>query len=1032
MKSFNGVNFKLNLPTCKTEGNSVYFNTSFVFHGEKAPVVFEKAVLVNRFGETISGHLGILMKPERLMNNIKFSLTGKKSIYMTKAQLEMHFLRNSGDKVIVSYLFDINKKSSLEDVKCVSVTNEEYEYYNSIVSSKPQKEEKTIIQSDGEAGSTDLIKIIKPYLDALQSEKKYLMAEGGRKYKVTNGRYIGRDNNRYSYVFDLETELHLSDDAPIVLSVGMDKTSGTVMMSEDFQIVVVVNSFMGHSIGTAYINVEPWRLLDALEERIHYELELNSNMVRQLCEGCNLATHKPIEEIAKGQEAAVKQSMSKPVTIVWGPPGTGKTYTMAEVAIRFLLKKKSVLVVSHSNVSVDGITEQIGSFLQVDNIAPDPKLELLLQGNKERILKNGSVLRYGYIRDDQLRKDKYLCSFSFAANKDPRIIQKLDSLQKEYEKVKATSGIASGKMTEIHNEIKSIRAKVREIENTCVQKAQIVATTISKATIDPIFKERVFDVVIFDEVSMAYVPQIISAATFAREHLICVGDFMQLSPIVQSSSASKLSEDIFDFLGINDHGTPYYHPWLIMLDEQRRMHPSISKFPSVRIYKKMLRDHPSVLTSKEKIVKSEPFSDNPINFIDLMSTYCASSKNVDNSRYNILSGLLAFSIALRSRIELDSVSVITPYAAQTRLIRALILDYRKKEEVPIRCATVHQFQGSESDMVIFDAVESYPGKKPGWLMSKDFKSIKRLINVAVTRARGKLVVVANGRFWEDNYKVNQHHMFYQLLKYLEIKGNVVRYKDDHALIKMVDELPKDMGPRFFTDNGYLELLLKDIEKAKGRIIVSAPSGRIEELSGNSIFDKLIKARKKGVDVVVKCNNVEGLPLEWKKIAVSVTNATFPLVMIDDKITWYGVPVADWKFVIGNTAYGSPCKIACRIRGEHTAEMIRSLTGIDSPVGSGSGDGVIGGGGLVEYASKLIKCPGCGKYMVMSKGKSGKTILYCKLCNKTELLSPDDINSYIYKYGVKCPEHHADIEAKVGRYGLYIKCGFGHYLKPEQI
>ena len=144
MKNFNAVNFNLNLPTCTTEGNSVIFNTSFVFHGEMNPVVLEKAILVNRFGESISVRLGIQMKPKKLMNNIKFSLTGKKSIYMTKARLEMHFLRNSGDKVIVSYLFDINKKSSLEDVKCVSVTNEEIEYYKTVISSKPlSNKEKT-------------------------------------------------------------------------------------------------------------------------------------------------------------------------------------------------------------------------------------------------------------------------------------------------------------------------------------------------------------------------------------------------------------------------------------------------------------------------------------------------------------------------------------------------------------------------------------------------------------------------------------------------------------------------------------------------------------------------------------------------------------------------------------------------------------------------------------------------------------------------------------------------------------------------
>ena len=67
------------------------------------------------------------------------------------------------------------------------------------------------------------------------------------------------------------------------------------------------------------------------------------------------------------------------------------------------------------------------------------------------------------------------------------------------------------------------------------------------------------------------------------------------------------------------------------------------------------------------------------------------------------------------------------------------------------------------------AVESYPAKKPGWLMGKDFDSIRRLINVAVTRARGKLIVVANNTFWSNNYEGSKHTL-YKLLQYMKENG----------------------------------------------------------------------------------------------------------------------------------------------------------------------------------------------------------------------------------------------------------------------
>lgn len=1024
--------FKLQLPTCVTFDNTADFKLKLFYQENKEKIVLYKALLTNRFGESCKAKINMLISPTKPSHSIVFSIIDKKKIYLTKAVLSLAFLQSDGNKIIVSYSFDSSKRSSLEDVELKKMTLFEKALFEEVANSEvPPVIDDSLIKG---SGSTEVIPPVPtgvshkpsdliPYFDALKKEKLYLINEGGRKYKVSNGKYIGRVENKYSYIFDLETELHISDDAPISLLVGITKTSGTVVLCEDFQIVIVVNNDMGSNIGTAFINVEPWKLLEALYDRVTYGLENNRKMIDKLIEGVNLSTNKPIENIVKGQKKAVKMAMNEPVTIVWGPPGTGKTYTMAHVAIKFLLKKKSVLILSHSNVSVDGITKKIG--------------EQFRENGKGDQLKNGLVLRYGYVRDDVLRADQYLNSFSYAASKDKKIYSKLESLQKEYEKIKATSGIGSSRLTEIHQQIKDIKSIIRKKEEECVKNAPIVATTISKAIVDKLFKEALYDVVIFDEVSMASVLQIMGAASFATEHLICVGDFMQLSPIVQSG-AKKMGDDIFDFLGINYNGTPYYHPWLVMLDEQRRMHPAISKFSSINIYKRLLKDHSSVLSKTKHIVKQDMFKGSPINLIDLSTTYCATTKNVDNSRFNILSALLSLSIALKSESNVDSLSIITPYAAQTRLIRALLLDYKNQQDNSIRCATVHQFQGSESDVIIFDAVESYPGKKPGWLMSKDSDSIKRLINVAVTRARGKLVVVANKRFWDVNYQTNPLHTFYRLVNYISKEGNTVQHVKDKSLEKMIEGLSIENGPVYYLDNSYLNDLITDIKRARHRLVISFPSGNLDSEVEGKVYDSIVYARDNGVDILVKCNDCDSLPSEWKAISWNTNNAIFPIIMIDENVIWYGAPFADWKFVFKKSALLSPCKIACRVKGEYTAEIIRSFSDLDyiedgsrkSPILDKGG--TITSGGLKEYASHLMKCPGCGNYMKMTKGKSGKTILWCNDCKKTELLAPEDINRYINQYGVTCPKHNCYIEARLGQYGLYIKCDCGHTLKPEEI
>ena len=73
----------------------------------------------------------------------------------------------------------------------------------------------------------------------------------------------------------------------------------------------------------------------------------------------------------------------------------------------------------------------------------------------------------------------------------------------------------------------------------------------------------------------------------------------------------------------------YWHPWLVMLNEQRRMHPDIAGFPNKYIYKRLLQNHTSVLNSRKNIVKTEPLSGDALNLVNLAGTYCAADKNTD-------------------------------------------------------------------------------------------------------------------------------------------------------------------------------------------------------------------------------------------------------------------------------------------------------------------------------------------------------------------------------------------------------------------
>lgn len=53
----------------------------------------------------------------------------------------------------------------------------------------------------------------------------------------------------------------------------------------------------------------------------------------------------------------------KPLTIIHGPPGTGKTSTLVEIILQLVEKGKKVLICSPSNVAVDTIAERLLTFI---------------------------------------------------------------------------------------------------------------------------------------------------------------------------------------------------------------------------------------------------------------------------------------------------------------------------------------------------------------------------------------------------------------------------------------------------------------------------------------------------------------------------------------------------------------------------------------------------------------------------------------------------------------------------------------------
>ena len=142
MKSFKGCIFKLHLPMCVTFDKTAEFKCKFVFGEQRENIVFSEARLINIFNEISQADIDMPITNEKSSHFLNFSITGNKSVFLKNAKLEMTFLQENGQKILVSYLFKNSQK----------------------------------IPSDI---FTDASKALEPYKEALKNEKIFLIANGG-------------------------------------------------------------------------------------------------------------------------------------------------------------------------------------------------------------------------------------------------------------------------------------------------------------------------------------------------------------------------------------------------------------------------------------------------------------------------------------------------------------------------------------------------------------------------------------------------------------------------------------------------------------------------------------------------------------------------------------------------------------------------------------------------------------------------------------------------------------------------------------
>lgn len=456
-----------------------------------------------------------------------------------------------------------------------------------------------------------------------------------------------------------------------------------------------------------------WEGMDAGQKRDRREVLLGNSPPRF----DRPPTFMPARQLNPEQLEAVQLALSaRDVALVHGPPGTGKSTVLAEIAVQWARQGKRILCTAASNAAVDHLLE----------LCLDAGLHAVRVGHPARVLPHLQSHTLDLLveahADRKLAREMFEEAFDL-----------LGYARKQRSRGRSRERFSNAReaSAEAYKLMDDARALEKKALQSILGSAQVVCATLPMLD-GSLLRNEEFDVALLDEATQAIEP--LSLLAFSRAPIVVLaGDPQQLAPTVISMDAAKqgLGRSLFERL-LGDYGDGVKR----MLKEQYRMHETIMRFPSDATYGGQLRAHESVAARTLASLLSKAVDAPPVLFLD------TAGKGFDESKAPQTESLRnegeASLVVARARALLAAglpateLAVISPYRAQAQWLREQLQD------VPdLEIDTVDAFQGREKEAVLVSLVRSNGEQQLGFL-----EDLRRL-NVAITRPRRHLFVTGD-------------------------------------------------------------------------------------------------------------------------------------------------------------------------------------------------------------------------------------------------------------------------------------------------
>ncbi len=427
-------------------------------------------------------------------------------------------------------------------------------------------------------------------------------------------------------------------------------------------------------------------------------------------------------------------------SILWGPPGTGKTWTTGQQIAHVLAvpdAQERILVVSTTNKATDAVALSLGQ------AAAEFCPQELVNDTLRRIGQGASLQSFA---QEDLQ--------GMLAGTESETLAKIEQLAKQLPLFDSWEERALTRKL-----IGDLRSSTSDQSNRLFvdPDKQVVITTVFKAMSYlrfPLIREMVeegqapFTTIFIDEAGLISRAAVAALSLLASRRIVLVGDSKQLAPISRISRVlptrqqTWLASSGLTHLDKTDQMPAAVH----LLSEQRRMHPDVCSVVSSYQYNQVLKTAPDRAAQPSQLAPWLADYSRAIWYVldaeeaDLAEIRAERGPG-NRSWIRPITEPLLKKILQNSQVREANGLFVAPFTAQAQAASDWFAAWKINSW---EASTVHSQQGSEADIVIFDTVNA-----GGHIWG--IAEWKRLVNVALSRAREAVIVLATCSEMEEPY-----------------------------------------------------------------------------------------------------------------------------------------------------------------------------------------------------------------------------------------------------------------------------------------